>query len=287
VLQKAIEFIESAQIRSGTLLPNSHTAFNFPTPSVSSLPSNLSFGSPSEYSTTAPTPVENTNSSSVFGPFGHSQRDIHEGSPTDIPRESPDYQMSQNVVSVNESELRISSGSKMLPITGLTRDQPTEPMQRQRRRSSQYGGTKVPPPPLQLAPAALNHGYSDMPTNVSLNTSEYPRDQPIPPPVPCAVIITPEMMANGSTQQAPTCSGTEPQQTQTKVVTNSPVLPQISLSPSVFARMQEIHDITGSQSLPNDGLSMAYLSSPGLLGAGGSLNGCEWEGLCVMNYTTL
>lgn len=156
----------------------------------------------------------------------------------------------------------------------MVRDQSTEPMQqgqRRRKRSSQYGGSKVPPP-LQLAPAALNHAYSDVPPNVSLtcNSSEYLQNQSIPP-VPCAVIITPEMM---SSQQAN--SGEQPHR-QTKATIDSPVLPQISLSPSVFARMmnsQEVHDISGSQSLTNDGLSMAYLSSPGLIGSGGNLNGC-------------
>ncbi|XP_065920383.1 transcription factor unc-3-like isoform X2 [Dysidea avara] len=286
VLQKAIEFIENAQIRSGTLLPNSHTAFNFPTPSVSSLPSSLPFGSPSEYSTTAPTPVENSSNSSVFGHFVHSQRDIREGSPTNIPRGSPDYQMSQqsqNIVNMTDSELnrrQISTGSEDT-LLRIARDPPTEPMQqeqRKRRRSSQYGGSKVPPP-LQLAPAALSHAYSDIPPNVSLtcNTSEYLRDQSIPP-VPCAVIITPEMMANGATQQAPVSNSGRPVEsphTQTKAAIDSPVLPQISLSPSVFARMMNTqeHDINGRQPLPNDGLSMTYLSSPGLVGASSNLNG--------------
>ena len=180
---------------------------------------------------------------------------------------------------------RISTGSDdtLLPITGTVRDQSTEPMQqgqRRRKRSSQYGGSKVPPP-LQLAPAALTHAYSDIPPNASLtcNSSEYLRDQSIPP-VPCAVIITPEMM---SSQQATASNSGEQPHRQTKAAIDSPVLPQISLSPSVFARMinsQEVHDISGSheisgsQSLANDGLSMAYLSSPGIIGSGGNLNGC-------------
>jgi len=271
VLQKAIEFIENAQVRSGTLLPNSHTAFNFPTPSVSSLPSSLAFGSPSEYSTAAPTPAENTSNSSVFGGhFVHSQRDIREGSPPNIVRESPDYQMSQSMNNNEMNRRQISTASENT-LLGMVGDQPAEQGQRQRRRSSQYGSQI--PPPLQLAPAALNHAYSDIPPNVSLtcNSSEY---QSIPP-VPCAVIITPEMITNGAASQQDPANNRGEQ--QTKATIDSPVLPQISLSPSVFTRMmnpQETQEINGSQSLTNDGLSMAYLSSPGIIGSGGNLNGC-------------
>ena len=303
VLPKAIEFIENAQVRSGALLPNSHTAFNFPPPTIST---NISFGSPSEYGTaTAPTPGDSaSNSSAIFGNYINPRRNsIRENSPTiHVGRESPTYEISQqgcNVVlagSEATNHRRISStggGGSDENLYVLSRE-PSEPILHQQppesttRYSSQY---KVPPP-LQLAPAVLNHVYSDIPPNVSLtcDNSEFleyqsqqqqqQQQQPQPSqPVPCAVIITPNTVPSYS-QRTPAANSrpTEPPLRSASQLVESPTLPQISLSPSVFARMvsnQDGQELTTHHSAPNDNLSMTYLPSPGLVAMGtNSINGC-------------
>lgn len=290
VLQKAIEFIESAQVRSGTLLPNSHTAFSFPPLTTST---NMSFGSPSEYSTaTAPTPGDSAgNSSAVFGSYACPRRNsIREGSPTiHIGRESPTFDIPQQncnaVMAGSEpSHRRMSSVAGSDENLYVLSGESSEAIQHQQQESTtHYSSQYKVPPPLQLAPAVLNHVYSDMPPNVSLacNSSEFlecqSQQQQPPQPVPCAVIITPGSMPS----QTPTANSrsTEPSMqppSQVEVV-ESPTLPQISLSPSVFARMvnsQGNQELTSHHSAANDNLSMTYLPSPGLVTMGtNNLNG--------------
>ena len=289
ILQKAIEFIESAQVRSGALLPNSHTAFNFPPPTTSNA---MSFGSPSEYSTaTVPTPGDSAgNSSAVFGSYMCPRRSsIRESSPTmHVERESPNFEMPQQtcnpVLAGSEPSLR-----RMSSVTGsdenlyvLSRE-PSDGLPHQQESSTRYNAQYKVPPPLQLAPAMLNHVYSDIPPNVTLacNNSEFMECQSQQPPqhVPCAVIITPNTTPSHS-QQTPTANrSTDPplQPVSQVEVVDSPMLPQISLSPSVFARMmnnQDSHEPTTHHSAANDNLSMTYLPSPGLVTMGtNSLNG--------------
>lgn len=294
VLAKAIEFIENAQVRSGALLANSHTAFNFPPPTTSG---NMSFASPSEYSTaTAPTPGDSaSNSSAIFGSYINPRRNsIRENSPIiHVGRDSPSYEMSQgcNVVlagSEAANHHRISStGGSDENLYVLSRE-PSEPiLQQQPESTTHYSSQYKVPPPLQLAPAVLNHAYSDIPPNVSLtcNNSEFlecrsqQQQQPLQP-VPCAVIITPDTVP-GHSQRTPAANSrsTDPPlrpASQVDVI-ESPTLPQISLSPSVFARMVNNHDnqeLTAHHSAPNDNLSMTYLPSPGLAAMGtNSMNG--------------
>lgn len=291
VLQKAIEFIENAQVRSGTLLPNTHTAFNFPLPTTST---NMTFGSPSEFNTaTVPTPGDSaSNSSAIFGSYINPRRNsIRESSPPiHVGRESPpSYEISQqncNVLTGSEPAHRhISSvGGSDENLYVLSRESSGTIQRQQQESTTHYNSQyKVPPPPLQLAPTVLNHVYSDVPTNVSLNCNnsefmECQSQQQQPQPVPCAVIITPDTVPT----QTPTANNrsTEPPlQPQSQVdVVDSPTLPQISLSPSVFARMvsnQDNQELTTHHSASNDNLStMTYLPSPGLVSMGtNNLNG--------------
>ena len=299
VLAKAIEFIENAQVRSGALLANSHTAFSFPLPTTST---NMPFASPSEYSTaTVPTPSDSANNSSaIFGNYINPRRNsIRENSPIiHVGRESPSYEMSQqgcNVVlagSEAANHRRISStGGSDENLYVLSRE-PSEPILHQQPESTtHYSSQYKVPPPLQLAPAVLNHAYSDIPPNVSLtcNSSEFlecqsqqqqQQQQQPSQPVPCAVIITPNTLPSHS-QRTPVANSrsTMPSlrpASQVDVI-ESPTLPQISLSPSVFARMVNNHDgqeLTTHHSAPSDNLSMTYLPSPGLVTMGtNSMNG--------------
>lgn len=300
MLQKAIEFIESTQVRSGALLPNSHTAFNFPPPTTST---NLSFGSPSEFSTaTAPTPGDSaSNSSAIFGNFIHPRRNsVREGSPTiHVGRDSPNYEVtpqSCNAIMASSEPSRqrvLSTGGSNENLYVLGRES-SETMQHQQQQEPRghYSSQYKAPPPLQLAPAVLSHVYSDVPPNIALtcNNSEFleshlhsqQRQQPAQP-VPCAVIITPNTLPSHSQQTTPVISNRSsepPLRPPSQVgVVESPTLPQISLSPSVFARMvngQDNQELTTHHSVPNDNLSMAYLSSPGLVTMGANnLNGCQ------------
>ena len=298
MLQRAIEFIENAQVRSGALLPNSHTAFSFPAPSTST---NMSFGSPSEYSTaTVPTPGDSaSNSSAVFGSYMCPRRNsTREASPTiHVGRESPNFEIPQQsrnpvLASSEPSHRRMSSVAGSDENLYVLSRESTENIQHQQQEvTTHYTSQYKVPPPLQLAPSMLNHAYSEIPPNVSLtcNNSEFlecqshQRQQP-PQPVPCAVIITPDAVP-GHSQQAPAVANnnrlTEPQmQPPSHIeVVESPTLPQISLSPSVFARMvssQENQELAVHHSAANDNLSMAYLPSPGLVAMGAnSLNGSK------------
>ena len=290
VLQKAIEFIENAQVRSGALLPNLHTAFNFPPPTTSNT---MSFGSPSEYSTsTAPTPGNSaSNTSAVFGSYICPRRNsIRESSPPTIhvERESPNFEMPQQncnpVLAVSEPSLR-----RMSSVTGSDENlyvlSTSGNLQHQQESTTHYSVQYKAPPPLQLAPAMLNHVYSDIPPNVSLacDNSEFmechsqQQQQQQQQSVPCAVIITPS-----HSQQTPVANrSTDPplQPASQAEVVDSPMLPQISLSPSVFARMmnsQDSREPTTHHSAANDNLSMTYLPSPGLETMGtNSLNGSQ------------
>ena len=213
VLGKAIEFIENAHVRSGALLANSHTAFSFPPPTTST---NMSFTSPSEYSTaTAPTPGDSAgNSSAIFGSYMNPRRNsIRENSPIiHVGRDSPSYEMSQQGCSVvltggeAASHRRISStGGSDENLYVLSRE-PSEPILHQQPESTtRYSSQYKVPPPLQLAPAVLNHAYSDIPPNVSLTCnseflecqSQQQQQQPSQS-VPCAVIITPDSVPSHS-----------------------------------------------------------------------------------------
>jgi len=297
VLQKAIEFVENAQVRSGELLPNLHTAFNFPPPSSST---NLTFGSPSEFSTaTAPTPGDSaSNSSSVFGNYSHPRRNsIRESSPTmHITRETPSYKVPQQSCNVamagsEPNHQRMSSTGEGDENLYVLSGESSETIQHQQQESiTHYSSQYKVPPPLQLAPDVLNHAYSDIPPNVSLtcSNSEFlechsrSQQQQLPPsqPVPCAVIITPDTVSSDSQQTPVTISrSADPSlqpPSQVEAV-DSPMLPQISLSPSVFARMvnsQDGQEMAVHQSGSNDNLSPTYLPSPGLVALGASsLNG--------------
>ena len=294
VLPKAIEFIENAQIRSGALLQSSHTAFNFPPLTTSS---GMSFGSPLEYSTAmAPTPSESaSNSSAMFGSYINPRRNsIRENSPTTIPvgRESPNFEIAQQgcnaVLASNEA-----ANHRQISATGdsnenayvLSSREPSETVLHQQQESTtHYPAQYKVPPPLQLAPGVLNHVYSDIPPNVSLNCSNsefmecqsQQQQQQQPPPVPCPVIITPDSVPSHS-QQTPAANNRSNEPTlqpgnQAGII-GSPTLPQISLSPSVFARMMNNQEMT-THSAPNDNLSMTYLPSPGLITMGtNSVNG--------------